>query len=182
MPGMKPLETDCAEDLVLELVARAALEGLDLEDDAGVLAVAAGLLLVRVLGARLLGDRLAVGDARHPGLDRDLLGVLDLVEDHVDLELAHAGDDRLLGLGVEVDLEGEVLLRGLVEELGELVLFLLVDRGDGERVDGLRQPEGLEGEGLVVAERVSFVLSEALLAMMPMSPASSSWTSSSFLP
>jgi hypothetical protein len=106
--------------------------------------VAARLLLVRVLGARLLGDRLAVGDAGHPGLGLDLGRGFDLLEDHVDLELAHARDDRLLGLGVEGDLEGEVLLGRLEEILVELVLFLLVDRRDRERMDGRRKPKLME--------------------------------------
>ena len=97
-------------DLVDELVAlaRVRLEG-DLDD--GELAGTTRLLDVAVLD-RLdhLGDRLAVGDLRlaDGGVDAEL--ALHAVDEDLEVQLAHAGDDGLAGLLVGADAEGRVLV------------------------------------------------------------------------
>ncbi len=88
-----------------------------------VLALAAGLADVAKLDLLdLLANRLAVG---HLGLAH--VGVhVELAEHPVDqdleVELAHAGDDRLPGLLVGLDAEGGVLLGQREEGLAQFVL------------------------------------------------------------
>ena len=95
--GDELLRDDAADDVVLEDEALAALGRLDLDDDVAVLAVAAGLLgrsLPSHLGAASL-DRLAVGDLGLADVGVDLELALQAVDDDLEVELAHAGDDRL---------------------------------------------------------------------------------------
>ena len=132
--------------------------GFDLEGDLRVLAVAAGLLLVRVLRVRLALDGFPVGDARDLRLHLDLLVLPDLVEDHADVQLAHARDDRFLGFLVVGDLERQILLHGAVEHLVHLVLVLFRLCRDGQGVDGGVQLEGGIDDGASGACRVSLVL------------------------
>ena len=56
-------------------------------------------------------DRLAVRDLRppHVRVDRELAH--EAVDDDLEVELAHPGDQRLAGLVVGADAEGRVLLR-----------------------------------------------------------------------
>src|SRR6478735_4322015 len=118
-------------DLVHELVAAAtvgvdARGRLDVDDDAGVLAGAAGLLLVGVLDlVDGLADRLAVRDLRlaDVGLDVDLAA--HAVDEDVEVQLAHAGDDGLAGLLVGADLEGRVLLGEALDRGAQLLLVAL---------------------------------------------------------
>ena len=63
--------------------------------DAGELARAAGLLLVRVVEGRAAGDRLAVGDPRRAGLDLGAELAADALEVDLEVQLAHAADQRL---------------------------------------------------------------------------------------
>src|SRR5256712_3559599 len=87
-----------AEDLVLPHEAFASLRRSDLDHADPVLAVAAGLLDVPALGPAVARDRLAVGDARD--LRRRLYAVLalELLEGDIQVHVAQAGDDQLLGL------------------------------------------------------------------------------------
>ena len=109
--GMYSFGHAAAGDLVDELVAAAGAGGLEVDRDLGELALAAGLLLVGVgvLGHRL-GDRLAVGHLRLADGGVDLELAEHAVDDHLEVELAHAGDDGLAGVLVGADLEGRVLL------------------------------------------------------------------------
>src|SRR5690606_30849713 len=96
-----------ALDVVHELEARLALVRRELDLDVGELAAPAGLLLVRVLVLDGRADGLAVGDLRlaHVGLDLEL--ALEAVHDDLEVELAHAGDDRLARLLVGGHLRSE---------------------------------------------------------------------------
>ena len=134
-----------AGDLVDELVATAGAGGLEVDRDLGELARAAGLLLVGVgvLGDGL-GDRLAVGHLRLADGGVHLELAEHAVDDHLEVELAHPGDDGLAGLLVGADLEGRVLLGQAEEGLAHLVL---VDLGLGlhrDVDDGLGELEVLE--------------------------------------
>ena len=122
---------DAAVDLVDELVAAAGAGGLQADDDVAVLAATTGLADVALLDLLDgLGDRLAVGHLRlaDVGLDAELAH--HAVDQHLEVQLAHAADDRLAGLVVGVDLERRVLLGQGAERLAELVLV-----GLGLRLD-----------------------------------------------
>ena len=76
-----------------------------------VLASPAGLADVTLLDlVDRVADRLAVGDLRLADIRVDLELAQHPVDQHLKVELAHAGDDRLAGLLVGADSEGRVLL------------------------------------------------------------------------
>src|SRR6478735_830951 len=146
-------------DLVLELVDLVALdlERLDRELDLRELAGPTGLLLVRVvvLLDRAL-DGLAVRDLglAHVGLDVEL--ALHAVDQDVEVELAHALDDRLTGLLVLLRTEGRVLFGELLDRRAELLLVGLGLRLDGDLDDGLGEGHRLEDDLVLrIAERVA---------------------------
>ena len=98
-------------DLVDELVAAAGPGGLERDHDVRVLATTTGLAHVAQLD--LLDrhrDRLAVRDLRLADVRVDAELAHHAVDEHLEVELAHAGDDRLAGLVVGVDLERRVLV------------------------------------------------------------------------
>ena len=110
--------------------------------------MAAGLLLVTAVNLDLLLDGLAVGDLGGPqlGLDLELAGQLGA--DDAQMDVAHAGDNHFLGLGVGAIAEGGVLLIELAQAGGNLV-FLALDLGvDGHGVAGLVIFHALDGNGL----------------------------------
>ena len=84
------------------------------------------LLLVPEASGSFLGDCLTVCNLWNLGCDTDLLVVLDLIKDHVDLELAHSGDDGLGCLLVVGYTECVVFGGSLLHELCQLILVLLV--------------------------------------------------------
>jgi hypothetical protein len=102
------------------------VERLDRDLDLGVLAGAAGLLLVRVVvlldGLRIVSRyaHLRLADVR---LDLELAP--HAVDEDVEVQLAHAGDDRLPGLLVGADLEGRVLLGEALDRGAQLLLVAL---------------------------------------------------------
>ena len=104
-----------ADDLVDELVAAALLVGLELDDRVAVLALAAGLADVAAVALRRAADRLAIRHLRLADVGRDLELAHHAVDEHVEVQLAHAGDERLAGLLVGVDAEGRVLLGQALE-------------------------------------------------------------------
>ena len=120
-------------------------------------------------------DRLAVGDlwTADVGVDRELAH--QAVDDDLEVELAHAGDEGLAGLLVRADAERRVLFRQACEALAELVLVglrLRLDRHrdhrvgelhglepdrrrvDGERVSGRRRLEADGGDDLAGADLI----------------------------
>ena len=99
-------------DLVLELVQLArllGLQGLDADLDLANWPEPPVCFLCVVVLDRAT-DGLAVGHLRLADVRLDLELLLHAVDQDVEVELAHAGDDRLAGVLVEVDLEGRVLL------------------------------------------------------------------------
>src|SRR4051794_4654122 len=134
-------------DGVLELVGRrVGGDGQRLQGDLdlGELAGPTRLLLVGVV---VLLDRpadgLAVGHLglAHVGLDVELPP--HAVDQDLQVQLTHAGDDRLTGLLVEADLERRVLLGQLLDGRAELLLVAL-----GLRLDRDRDDRGREGHRL----------------------------------
>src|SRR6185503_6620748 len=95
-----------AGDLVAELVALAGLLRAQVDDDVRVLARAAGLaheLLADVLDG--LAGGLAVRDLRAADVRLDAELALEAVDDDLEVQLAHPGDERLPRLLVGVDAE-----------------------------------------------------------------------------
>src|SRR4051795_4394187 len=145
---------------VLELVGRAVgrdLEGLDRDLDLRELAGATRLLLVGVVDLLdPLADGLAVGDLglAHVRLDAELTP--HAVDQDLQVQLAHAGDDRLTGLLVQADLERRVLLGELLDRGAQLLLVALGLRLDGHRDDRGRERHRLEDHRVVrVGQRVA---------------------------
>ena len=103
-----------------------------------------------------LGDRLAVGDLRLADGRFDGVLALHAVDQHLEVQLAHAGDDGLAGLLVGADAERRVLVGQGVERLAELVLVGLRLRLDRHVDDRLGELHALEDDRVVaVAERVT---------------------------
>src|SRR5215204_4988901 len=133
-----------ADDLVHELVTRRR-ERLHVDHRVAVLAAAAGLADELALDAvDGLADRLAVGDLRAADVRVDVELALEAVDDDLEVQLAHPGDERLPRLLVGPDTERRVFLRETLEALAELVLVALRLRLDRNRDHRLRELHRLE--------------------------------------
>ena len=130
----------------------------------GELAGTTRLLLVRVAVVLDLAlDGLAVGDLRLADVGLDVELALHAVDQDVEVQLAHAGDDRLTGLFVGVDLERRVFLGEPLDRGAELLLVALglrldrdLDHGAGNVIDSrticfLRIGQGLTRRGVLEA-------------------------------
>jgi hypothetical protein len=121
-----------------------------------VLAAAARLLGVLHLAVGRAGQRFLVGHLRAADARLDVELALQAVDDDLEVQLAHAGDDDLAGLLVGLDAERRVLGHQLPEADAELLLVGLRLRLDGERDDRLREVHRLEHDRvLLVADRVA---------------------------
>src|SRR6476661_7352776 len=146
-------------DLVLELV-ELALGGVQRREGhlhLGVLTRATGLLLVDVVDlVHGAADGLAVGHLGLAAVGLDLELAAHAVHQDVQVELAHAGDDRLAGLLVQADLERRVLLGELLDGRAELLLVTLGLGLDGHGDHGLGEGHGLQDDLLLrVAQGVT---------------------------
>ena len=98
------------------------------------------LVLDHALEARLavggLGQRLAVDDLGAADVRVDAIFAAQPVDDDVEVELAHAADDRLPGLRVLVDVEGGILVGQLLEPEVQLLALGLRLRLDRARITG----------------------------------------------
>ena len=127
---------------------------------------------------RLGGDRLAVGDLRLADVGADLELAHQAVDDDLEVQLAHAGDDRLAGLLVGADPEGRILLRQLAAapvasfSWSALVLGSMATEmtGSGKSIDSSRI--GVLG----IAERVAGASPSLRPTAAAMSPAQTSST------
>src|SRR5919107_1417067 len=144
---------DAADDLVVELVAGLVVV-LGVDDRVAVLAPATGLPHEPALDALdALADGLAVGDLRtadvrvHPELAQEP------VDDDLEVQLAHAGDDGLSRLLVTAHCEGRVLLGQTLERHGELLLVGLRLGLDRLPDDGLGEDHLLQHDLLGVLRR-----------------------------
>ena len=115
-----------------------------------VLALTAGLTGVLGLLVGSLADGLAVGDlgCAHVGFDLEL--TQQTVNDDLQVQLAHAGDDGLTGLLVGVGLEGGVLLSQLGQGDAHLLVAGLGLGLDGHADDRLGELHRLEDDGVVL--------------------------------
>ena len=135
-----------ADDLVLELERLRGVfrQRLHAADDVGVLARAAGLLAV--LGVELAGlrRRLAVVDLRRADLDLHAVFAADALDVDLQVQLAHAGHDRLGRLFVGEDVQRGVFAAEAVQGLAELVGPVALGRGDGHLDDRLGHEHALQ--------------------------------------
>src|SRR6478752_9815215 len=148
--------------VVHELVARAGA-GLrvdvrtEVDDNLGELTRTTGLLLVGV-GVLLdrVADGLAVGHLRLADGRLDAELALHAVDQDLEVELAHAGDDRLAGLFVGLDREGRVLVGEALDRGAQLLLVALRLGLDRDLDHRGRERHRLEHDLVVrVAERVT---------------------------
>ena len=144
------------DDLVVDRDALAWLVRAHLEDDVTVLPFAAGLLDELALATSCLGNGLAVGDLRFAGVGLYLELALHAFADDLEVQLAHALDDRLAGLLVSADDEGRILFAEALQRAGELVLVGGGPRLDRHRDDRFWKRRRLEHDfELRVTERVT---------------------------
>src|SRR3954468_10364916 len=118
---------------------------LDVDVDDAVLARAAGLTDETALD--LLGraaDGLAVGDLRAAHVRLDVELAAHAVDQHLEVQLAHAGDLRLPRLLVRLDLERRVLLGQTAERDRHLLLVGLRLGLDGDLDDRVGEVDHLE--------------------------------------
>ena len=99
-----------ADDAVDELVPLALLVGLQLQPHVSILPAPARLAYELALALDLAADGLAVGDLRLADVRLDLELALHAVDDDLEVQLAHAGDDGLPRLLVGADAERGVFL------------------------------------------------------------------------
>ena len=127
-----------AHDLVHKLITVACAVGpnerLHAQPAVAVLAGTTGLLLVTALGACRAANGLAIRNADRHALGRNLGAVLQTVEQHRNLRLAHGGDDGLARLLVAVDAHGRIGLACLLDKRVELLLVTAVLGLDGDAV------------------------------------------------
>src|SRR5712691_1034427 len=146
-----------ADDVVLEHEAGAGLARLQVNHDVAVLAAAARLadeLALDVLDT--FADRFAVGDLRAAHVGIDLEFPPHALDDDLEVQLAHAADDGLGGLGIGVHAERGIFLGQLRQRDAQLVLIGLGLRLDGDRDDGVREAHRLENDRMrLVAQRVA---------------------------
>mmetsp|Transcript_28719 Transcript_28719/g.71654 ORF Transcript_28719/g.71654 Transcript_28719/m.71654 type:complete len:324 (+) Transcript_28719:552-1523(+) len=100
---------------VLELIARTRLKRLDLDPDITIHTAATGLLDIPALSLRLFGECFPIGDLWGARDTLDLELTLEPVDDDLEMQLAHAADDRLARLLVRGDPERGVFSRELAE-------------------------------------------------------------------
>ena len=127
-----------------ELDAGVALLRLEGDLHLGVLARAARLLLVGVgLGVRLR-DRLAIGDLRRADVGVHAVFAAQAVDDDLQVQLAHAGQDGLAGLLVGLQPQRGILAGQLLQAERHLLDALLGLRLDGDVDDRHREGHALQ--------------------------------------
>ena len=132
-----------AHDLLAELHLL-LLAGLKADPHVAELAVAAGLLLVPALDLHLLADLLPVGHAGGDQLGLHAEAGFQSGHQHVELDVAGAGEHHLTGLGVVDHGKGLVLLAQAAEAGSDLVVLALGLGLDGHGIDGLGESDGLQ--------------------------------------
>ncbi len=136
-PGFDPgdiLPRDrTAGDLVLEHEPFAQRQRADLDHAIAVLAVPAGLLLVPSARAGALADRLAIGDPRGVGIDRNAIAALQPADHHGQVIVVDPAQDCFMTGVVLAPFERRVFLAQPVQRGRELDVVLAVAGGDGDR-------------------------------------------------
>ncbi len=87
----------------------------------------------------------AVGDARLADETFHAVFPADAFDVNIEVQLAHAGDDRLVGFRVAGDLEGGVFPAEAFEGFAEFVGPVPLQGFDGQTDDRLRHEDAFEG-------------------------------------
>ena len=154
--GMKFLGIDPPKMSSTNLKSEPARQGLQADPAVAELAVAARLLLVAPVGLGRGLDRLPVGDLRLLEVDLDLVALAQARDHHLDVELAHAREQHLVGLRVARDAQDRVLLEQPLERGRDLVVVAARLRLDGEGGGGLREHDRrVDDRARLVGERVA---------------------------
>src|SRR4029077_20148829 len=95
-----------AENIIDELDALAALDGLHFDATNAELAVTAGLFFVLAFGVGLAANGFAVGDFGRLEREVDVIALVQLGYDNFDVLLACAGQQKLLGLRIARKTQG----------------------------------------------------------------------------
>src|ERR1700694_4421634 len=148
--GVVFLGNRAADDLVDELEALARLIWLDVDLGVAVLAATAGLPDEAPDAVRLALDRLPVGDLRLADVGVNRKFAQHPVDDDLEVQLAHSGDDGLGGLLVGPYLESRVFLGELRERLAPLLLVDLGAGRDRHADDRVRKDDRLEKDRVVL--------------------------------
>ena len=93
-----------------------------------ILAMAAGLLLVFMLHIGFLAYRLLIGDLRLRKLDLYLVLVKKTADHYLQMQIAHAVQQRLFVLRIVYNLKRLILVTHLLQRLGNLIHVSLVFR------------------------------------------------------
>ena len=121
-----------------------------------ILALTTGLAGVLGLLVGFLANGLAVSNLGSANVGLDLELTEQTVNDDLQMELAHAGDDRLAGLLIGPGAEGRVFFSELCQRNAHLLRAGLGLGLDGNADNGLREVHGLQNDGvLLVAQRVT---------------------------
>src|SRR6185437_8355613 len=145
-----------ADHVVLELEARARRQRLEADLDAGELARAAALLLVRVVDLGRARDGLAIGDLRRADIGLDLELALHAVDDDFEVELAHPLNDGFAAFLVDRDAERRILGGETRQRLAHFFLVALGLRLNLNFDDRIRKLHALEYDSIVfVAQRIA---------------------------
>jgi len=107
------LRNRATDDLVDKLIAFARLAGFDFEHAMTILATATGLADKLTVGLDSLADRFLIGDLRCTDIGFDLELPKETVNNDVEVQLAHAGDQGLAGFLVGIGAEGRIFLSQL---------------------------------------------------------------------
>ena len=122
-----------AEDVVHELEARAARRRLHANAADAELPVPAGLLLVLALGVGLAANRLAIGHLGRLERQVHVVALVQLGDDHLDVLLPRAGQQKFLGLRVARETQRRILFQNPVNRRADAVLVGARLGLDGER-------------------------------------------------
>ena len=135
---MEILRNAAAEDLFLEQeIALGVRRKFHL--DVTVLTVTAGLLLVLAFHGDRLADFFAVRNGRILQDDLNAEFILELGADDIQMDIARAGENHLMGFVIGVEREGRILIVELCQTGGDLFLAALDLRCDALRVARLRE-------------------------------------------
>ena len=136
--GNEAAGDSAALDLIDELVARPRVRG-DAQPAVAELPGTARLLLVTTLGLGGLANGFAIWNAHRHEANIDARLLLAAGNEHVNLRVAHRGEHGLVRFLVALDMDRRVVFRRAGKKRPELVLFLLVNGLNRDRVLRHRQ-------------------------------------------
>src|SRR5210317_906618 len=130
---------DTTLDCINVFEATARLKWLKTQPTVAVLTTTARLTDNLALHFNGLRDRLAICNLRCADVSLDFKLTLHTVDDDLQMQLTHAGDDDLTGLFIRLDAQRRVFLNQLTECSTHLFLVTLGLRLDGDMNNGLRK-------------------------------------------